>query len=295
MATKSAYHKTTFGNGLLAKVVRFLFRSTVGAAAFAFSRVADPRALEIETTRHELPLPGLDPAFDGYRVVQFSDLHMGTYLDRTRLLDAIEQVNRLEPDLAAITGDFVTFDPERFGGDLVAGLGTLRTRDGAVAVLGNHDHWTDPYLVRRFLRDAGVHTLNNQVYTVRRGPAALHVAGLDDWIEERADLAAALKRLPAEGAAILLVHEPDFADLAAASGRFGLQLSGHTHGGQIRLPRIGAPIVPPRGRKYPCGLYRVGEMWHYTNRGLGTAELRVRWNCAPEITVFTLRSDPAAT
>jgi predicted MPP superfamily phosphohydrolase len=100
-----------------------------------------------------------------------------------------------------------------------------------------------------------------------------------------------LKRLPEDGAAILLAHEPDFADISARTGRFDLQISGHTHGGQIRLPMIGFPYLPRFGRKYPRGLYKVGNMLQYTNRGVGMVHLPVRFNSRPEITLFTLSSE----
>jgi predicted MPP superfamily phosphohydrolase len=98
---------------------------------------------------------------------------------------------------------------------------------------------------------------------------------------------AVVRKIPEQGAAILLVHEPDFADVAAKAQRFDLQLSGHSHGGQVRLPWLGALRLPPLGRKYSCGLYRVGEMWQYTTRGLGMKPPQVRLNCRPEITMIT--------
>ena len=100
-----------------------------------------------------------------------------------------------------------------------------------------------------------------------------------------------MRTLPADGAAILLVHEPDFADLSAATGRFDLQLSGHTHGGQIVLPLVGPPILPSMGRKYPSGEYRVNDMLLYTNRGIGVTTVNARFNCRPEITVFNLETE----
>jgi uncharacterized protein len=117
----------------------------------------------------------------------------------------------------------------------------------------------------------------------------LYFCGLDDLKEGKPRLNRALEGLSDEGAAILLIHEPDFADESAATGRFDLQLSGHSHGGQVGLPLLRYPFLPKFSRKYPSGLYRVSDMFLYTNRGLG-AHPRFRFNCRPEITVFTLRS-----
>lgn len=131
--------------------------------------------------------------------------------------------------------------------------------------------------------------LRNTSHVIRRGAGTLHLAGVDDYWIGQADLAATVASLPADACAILLAHEPDFADLSGATGRFALQLSGHSHGGQISLPLLGAPILPPYWRKYPRGRYQVGEMIQYTNRGLGMAQPYGRLNCRPEITLITLK------
>jgi hypothetical protein len=156
-------------------------------------------------------------------------------------------------------------------------------------VLGNHDYWADVRGVRRIIEAGGVRELANDAMTIQRGDASLHIAGVDDIWENRHRLERVLDRLPNEGAAVLLAHEPDFADESAATGRFDLQLSGHTHGGQCVTPWGSMPLLPDLGRKYPSGLYRVGEMWQYTNRGLGMVWApQVRFNCRPEITIVTL-------
>jgi predicted MPP superfamily phosphohydrolase len=243
----------------------------------------------VEINRIELELPRLEHPFDGYRLVLISDFHIGTWLDRTHLQDAINLVNAEHPDLVAITGDFVTYRPEDYAKDLVAVLGQIQAPDGVLAVLGNHDHWSNPKVVRRILQRANIRELRNDHISIKRQSASLHVAGVDDWMEALDDLDRVLSNLPADGCAILLAHEPDYADTSAKTGRFDLQLSGHTHGGQIHLPVFKTPILPRMGRKYPSGLYRVENMYQYTNRGLGTAELQFRFNCQPEITVLTLK------
>jgi predicted MPP superfamily phosphohydrolase len=166
----------------------------------------------------------------------------------------------------------------------------MRARDGCVAILGNHDYLTDVKIVRRCIREGGVTELINDVLTLKRGDAALHVAGIDDVMEGRSRLDLVLQKLPESGAAILLAHEPDFADVSAATGRFDLQLSGHSHGGQIGVPLLRRLVLPPFSQRYTGGLYEVGGMIQYTNRGLGFVHLRLRFLCRPEITVFTLRS-----
>ncbi len=243
----------------------------------------------LEISHIQLCLSRLDPAFDGYRLVQISDFHIGTWANRKRLEEAILEVNELNPDMVAITGDFVTRNPEEFEPDLLHLLRLLRSTDGVVAVLGNHDHWTDALIVRRILQNSGVIELNNKTFTIHRGQAQLHFAGVDDILEEMDDLETVLAGLPGSGAAILLAHEPDFADISARSGRFDLQISGHTHGGQVQIPGFGPLVLPKQGRKYPCGMYQINGMKLYTNRGLGTADIQLRYNCPAEVTVFDLR------
>jgi hypothetical protein len=248
---------------------------------------------DVEVVPVSLVLPRLDAAFEGYRIAQISDIHADGWMTPGRVLSLVNLVNAEAPDLVTITGDFATYSRFRFlirhASRLVAPLRRLQATDGVVAVLGNHDHKTDARTVRRVLAASGVIELHNAVLTLRRGGESLYLCGVDDLKEGTPRLDRALEGLSEEGAAVLLAHEPDFADESAATGRFDLQLSGHSHGGQVGVPLLCYPFLPKLSRKYPTGLYRVGDMFLYTNRGLG-AHPRFRFNCRPEITVFTLRS-----
>lgn len=238
-----------------------------------------------------LTLPRLAAAFDGYRIVQIGDLHLDDWSKPARLHRIAEMVNAEDPDLIVITGDFASYSAGRLDtGRLVGALRRLRAQDGVLAILGNHDYLTDVKLIRRCIREAGLTELLNEVVTLGRGDSELHVAGVDDVMEGRSRLDLVLRDLPASGAAVLLAHEPDFADVAAATGRFDLQLSGHSHGGQVRLPVIGRAVLPPFSQRYTRGLHRVGGMLAYTNRGLGTVHARMRFGCRPEITAISLRA-----
>jgi predicted MPP superfamily phosphohydrolase len=246
-----------------------------------------PQSELIEITEISLNLPKLGQAFYGYRLVQFSDIHMDRWMTRARLSEIVALVNAQKPDLVAITGDFVGRNPARHADGMVECLRRLECTDGVVGVMGNHDHWKDPRTVRKILKASGIRELDNRVYTIQRGPAQLHIAGIDDYMSRVARFERVLEQLPRAGAAILLSHAPDFADISSPSGRFALQLSGHSHGGQINLPLIGAPYLPRYARKYVAGLYQVGEMMLYTNRGIGKVHLPFRLNSRPEITVFS--------
>ena len=277
---------------LIFSLLRTAWSSLIGAGVVGFTNLVTSKGSTnwVDVNNFSLQLPRLAPEFDGYRLIQISDFHIGTWIDRSRLEEAVSMVNHQHPDLVAITGDFVTYHPKKHAADLVTALRKLKASDGILAVLGNHDHWTDAREVRKLLHQAGIIDLSNDVYTLKRGDSQLHFAGVDDYMYHLDRLDIVLDRLPEEGAAVLLAHEPDFADISAASKRFDLQLSGHTHGGQIRFPVIGPPYLPRYGKKYWHGMYRVGEMIQYTNRGLGTGELPIRLNCQAEITVFTLKA-----
>ncbi len=276
------------------KTITALASGGILASAATAGYVFGVEPVWIELVPVALALPRLAPAFDGYRIVLFSDIHLGDGLDHARLEQIVARVNDQRPDLVAITGDFVSNVAHRHAPGLAA-LDALRAPDGVVAVLGNHDYCAGAGIVRRVLAAAGVRELGNAVHTLRRGQARLHIAGVDDVMARKARLDLVLAALPVEGAAILLVHEPDFADVSAATGRFDLQLSGHSHGGQVVLPFHGPLVLPPFARRYPSGRYQVGRMAHYTTRGVGAQLLRVRFNCRPELTVLTLRAPDSAS
>jgi predicted MPP superfamily phosphohydrolase len=260
----------------------------IGAGGLLYAREVEPRRLEV--VRLELTLPRLAAAFDGYRIVQIGDLHLDDWSKPERLDRIAEMVNEERPDLVVVTGDFASYSARRLDtGRLVGALRRLSAPDGVLAILGNHDYLTDVKLIRQCIREAGLTELINEVVTLERGGSELHVAGIDDVMEGRSRLDLVLGELPEEGAAVLLAHEPDFADVAAATGRFDLQLSGHSHGGQVRVPLLGRAVLPPFSQRYTRGLHRVGGMLVYANRGLGTVHARLRFGCRPEITALTLR------
>jgi predicted MPP superfamily phosphohydrolase len=253
-----------------------------------YARIIEP-GWEI-ITKISLPLPRLHPAFHNYRIVQISDIHFGTWMNKKRLNKTIKIVNELNPDLVVITGDFVYYNAEEIADDLATPLREILTKDGVLAILGNHDHWANPGLVREIITASQIRELNNAVHTLERGNALLHVAGVDDYWERKDRLDLVLETMPEKGAAILLAHEPDYADISANAKRFDLQLSGHSHGGQVVIPILGPPILPLYGRKYPNGLYQVRNMLQYTNRGIGVIPPAIRFNCRPEITALTIQS-----
>lgn len=258
------------------------------------SHVSDEADLfEVETVR--LTLERLPRVFSGFRVAQISDLHMGGWMNRERLQRVADLVFAQKPDAVVITGDFLkgrifTDTSKQAIKDMTKVLSPLAASIPSFAVLGNHDYWTSPEAIREALRVCKITDLTNAVATLWREDESLHLCGVDDIRHGDVRLDDVLRQLKDNSAAILLVHEPDFADTSAATGKFDLQLSGHTHGGQIVIPSYGPPVLPVSGRKYPSGLYKVGNMFQYTNRGVGMDRLAIRLNCPPEITIFELES-----
>jgi len=248
----------------------------------------DPSAFQIEQV--SVTIPDLSPTFHGYKIASIADIHLGQWLTPKRLDGVIGLINQQHPDLVAIIGDLFSYEVDRLSAEMATSLNKLSPKDLSVAVLGNHDHWVGEATVREILRLSNIVDLSNDVHTLHRGGAALHIAGVDSVTLHKHRLDVVLAKLPPSGPAILLAHEPDFADVSATTGRFSLQISGHSHGGQLIFPGIGTLVRGPHAKRYPLGRYQIGEMVHYTTRGLGTNVFWIRINCPPEITVFTLAS-----
>lgn len=262
-----------------------------GLVAYMVTREPEP----LEVTEVKIQLPRLSKQFSGYRIVQISDIHMAGWMNAERLQTVVDRVIEQKPDLVVITGDFFSgpvWDErlDHAADELFEVLPALTSKYLTLGVLGNHDYWSDAEKCRSEIARCGVIEVRNGVYTLERSGEQLHIAGVDDIWYEHDNLDEVLSKLPETGEAILMAHEPDFADISAKTGRFGLQLSGHSHGGQIVMPLIGSPWLPRLAQKYPSGLYRVGDMWQYTNRGVGMAGPNIRFHCPPEITVFVLES-----
>ena len=237
----------------------------------------------------------LDPVFHDYKIVNLSDLHLGQWLTVEYLEGVIDIVNRQEPDMVALTGDYVSYILDDVAEDLERCLSMIEVKDSSFAVLGNHDHWNGAEEIRQILKNAGIIDVSNDVHSISRyaenGKAELHIAGVDSMKVNKEDIEAVMMKIPEDGPAIMLAHEPDFADIAATTGRFALQISGHSHGGQFIIPGLNTTILRSEcSRKYPVGEYQVGDMVQYTSKGLGTNVFWLRINCAPEITIFNLKS-----
>ncbi len=246
----------------------------------------EPTWLSVE--RLALTLPRLPRAFTGLTLVQISDLHFGPEVRPPYIHAAIDLVLGLQPDLIVLTGDFVSSLQHGEAAEVESALRRLSAPAGVFATLGNHDWWTNAAVVAEAVSRSGVMLLRNASVALGEN---FWLAGVDDVWEAKVDLPRALRGIPQEACTVLLVHEPDYADVVAADGRVAVQLSGHSHGGQVRFPFVGPVVLPYLGRRYPVGWRRIGGLQLYTNRGLGLIAPAVRFNCRPEITLFTLRPE----
>ena len=264
--------------------------ATVGVSAIggvSYSAFLEPYWLVVK--RVEMPLPGLPTELDRFTIAQLSDLHRGPWITQEYIAQAVALAMQQDADLVVVAGDYVSADAG-YAPSCAEALSPLAAPGGVLACLGNHDHWTNANAVAGTLTDAGLTVLRNAAQEVADG---LWVAAVDDVWERKADLDQALERVPSGATAILLAHEPDYADEVAADKRVNLQISGHSHGGQVRFPLLKPPALPYLGTKYHSGRYRIGHMWLYVNSGVGMIAPPVRFNCRPEVTLFTLRVTPA--
>ena len=251
---------------------------------------------ELDITNRTFQIANLPPAFHGYRMVQISDIHLDEFTEPSFLERIITHIDALAPDVVLLTGDFVTLGSFTFVTSTHAAhrcaelLSTIKC-PLRYAILGNHDVGVGAPLVIGALHSNGIPVLVNQHVPLERNGSRIWLCGAEDPGTSRPDLNLTVPKAP-DGPVILMAHEPDFADVVVHHPRFpliDLMLSGHTHGGQIRLPFTGPLVLPPMGKKYPEGYYRFNQMQMYVNRGIGTVGLPFRLNCPPEITVITLQ------
>lgn len=261
---------------------------SAGGAAFSYF----VERTWIETTRTDLRFAALPAAFSGLSIVQFSDVHLGFHFDIRDLSELVERLNRLQPDILVFTGDLVDY-----GIDLLPKaapvLARLHAKLGKWAVLGNHDFMVEGARVEAALTAGGFQVFRNGNVRLDKDGGSIYIAGVDDAWNGRPDMVQTMAGIPSDAFSILLAHQPDYVEKSAAYGP-NLQLSGHSHGGQVRLPIVGDLSMPKGARKYTSGLYRIPAGTHnrkvqlYVNRGIGTTNLPVRLFCRPEISVLKL-------
>ncbi|MBI3924152.1 MAG: metallophosphoesterase [Armatimonadetes bacterium] len=253
-------------------------------AAVSSIVVAAGEWLRPQVVQVELPVPNLPASLDGFRVCQLSDFHRGPLVPSSLIERGSEAAMAQDPDLIVLTGDFVSAS-WRYADSCAGALSNLSAPRGVYAILGNHDYWEGATVISRNLERRGIGVLcNESVPLAQEG----WLCGLDDVIAGKPDFDRTLQNVPEDSFKLLLCHEPDHVIEASLHG-FQVQLSGHTHGGQIRLPFFGPIVLPEQGQKFPAGLARYRDTLLYTNVGLGVVTVPLRVQCPPEVTLITLR------
>jgi hypothetical protein len=287
-AQKEATVSTVLGrrarSSLVLKLAKMFLRG------LHLDRLAKASVMDLRLTEIDLICPALPLAFDGYTLLQLSDLHVG--ITSGLVERAAGLVRNLPVDVAVFTGDIQTAgwpDAARAVRLLDPLLDSVRARDGMIAVLGNHDSHDLP----EHLEQRGVTVLINECAEIRRGGDTIHVNGTDDVRYFFTEAAVRILNARSSGFSIALVHSPELADIAAETGH-ALYLTGHTHGGQIVLPGGRAVFTATvKNARLASGAWRLGGMQGYTSRGIGTGSVTIRWNCPAEIVHIRLhRNQP---
>ena len=241
----------------------------------------DPIVTEVDIWLRRLP-----SGHDGLSIIHLTDIHHGLFTTLEEVQRAVQIANHLKPDLVALTGDYVTLSPAYIG-PVARALGKLRARLGVFAVLGNHDFQVDADAMAKALLDQQIHVLRNNHCPIRTSSGTLWLVGVDDMWSSSDDLPSALESVPRRDAKILLCHNPRGIHQASDQG-IDLVLSGHTHGGQVRLPVVSFLYRSKLGRRFVEGWNRLGETQIYVNRGIGKVVVPVRLSCPPEIARIVL-------
>jgi len=266
-------------------------RKWIATGLWLLTQASDTFALnqvdKLSVTNQRIELRDLPDAFESLRIAQLSDIHHSETYSEEQIQRAIDQTNDLSPDMVVLTGDYITAT-RRYVPTVTKMLGALRAVHGTFAILGNHDFWVDAEWITRSLQKTGIEVLRNASTTITSKSDAIKLAGVDDLWMRQSDLKRAMKGTRSNETRILLSHNPEILP-EAVDRKVDLVLSGHTHGGQVALPVIGAPHMNSYyNGKTIAGHAIEGGTQIYVNRGLGTVFAPVRLHCPPEITVFEL-------
>lgn len=256
------------------------------AATSTYARLIEPYNYLISETDifiHQLP-----ERFEGFRITQLTDIHHSRILGIDQVLRVVNLALATKPDMFVLTGDYTTAY-RKYIEPCAEALSSLSAPEGVWAVLGNHDHYTDPELTARALQRQHINVMSNVNTTISRGPDKFQLAGIDDWTWGATNWQQAFAGLDGKLPTVLLSHQPSVLDMDQAH-QASLIISGHTHGGQIDLPIIGAPArFATKDLRYAQGLFSEGNTQLYVSSGTGVIGLPVRLGVRPEIAVLRLR------
>jgi uncharacterized protein len=251
-----------------------------------YARLIEPYNYLISET--DIFVNNLPERFEGFRITQLTDIHHSKILGLDEVRHVVRLAQQTKPDIFVLTGDYATAY-RRYIEPCAEALSTLSAPEGVWAVLGNHDHYTDPELTTRALEQHHISVLNNRNTLLRRGPDVVQLSGIDDWSWNGTDWGKAFEGLNTSLPTVLLSHQPSVLEFNQTKN-VSLILSGHTHGGQVNLPWLGAPArFATKDLRFAHGLFRFGSVQMYVSSGTGVIGLPVRFGVRPEIAVLRLR------
>lgn len=251
-----------------------------------YARYAINEANSLSLEKINIKITRLPKKLDGFRLIHLSDIHHSPFTNLEHIKRAVKVSNRLKPDLFVLTGDYVSHEPEYIE-PVAKVLGELESEFGTFACLGNHDHWTDADLVTHHLRSEGIKVLINEGFRFEARGGSFWLAGVDDHLVGKTDLPSALKGSFPDEMKLLLAHNPIIFRQGVREN-VDLILSGHTHGGQVKIRDEEKRILPRR--KLSNGLYQRKDTQIYVTRGIGTVVLPIRYQCPPEISLIELHA-----
>jgi len=254
-----------------------------GLSQFAREALAEANSISVENVK--IKLKRLPKELDGFRLVHLSDIHHSPFTSLEHISRVVEVSNRLKPDMFVLTGDYVSHETEYIA-PVAEVLAQLKAEYGIYACLGNHDHWTDAELVTHLFRGEGINLLINEGLRFQARGTKFWLAGVDDLMVGKTDVRAALDGSNENEFKLLLAHNPQIVRRAARYG-VDLMLSGHTHGGQVKIRDEEKRILPRR--RLWSGLHRRQNTQIYITRGIGTVVVPIRYQCPPEISLIELR------
>jgi uncharacterized protein len=251
------------------------------------ARYAINEANSLSLEKINISIKRLPKKLDGFRLIHLSDIHHSPFTNLEHIIRTVKISNRLKPDMFVLTGDYVSHETEYIE-PVAKVLGELKSEFGTFACLGNHDHWTDPETITNSFRAAGMTVLINEGLRFEARGASFWLAGVDDHLVGKTDLPASLKGSFADEMKLLLAHNPVIFRQAVKE-KIDLVLSGHTHGGQVKIRDEDKRILPRR--KLTNGLHERKDTQIYITRGIGTVVLPIRYQCPPEISLIELRCE----
>ncbi|PAF21999.1 hypothetical protein CHH69_14300 [Terribacillus saccharophilus] len=260
---------------------------------YMYARHIEPAKLV--TKSYTLTSERLPKSFHGLKIVQFSDLHLGYHYSIRKLRRLVRHIQEQQADVIVFTGDFADRPIRlKWKQEIVDCLTTLQAPFGKYWIYGNHDYRDESEaIVAKYMEAGGFTALHNTATFLKRGQEHIVLAGIDDVIRSTPNLHAATRHSDEDSFTILLAHEPDLAENIRHLP-VDVQLSGHSHGGQVRIPFYGEVIVPPYGRRYVDSHYEIGSrpLQVFVSRGVGTTRMPIRFACPPEISILTLQHGP---